>query len=187
MNERKKGKGSRPCRWWRGLPLAVAAVLFALTLGGCGTLGGMFTEGEPTYVLADSASVPPGAPSIPTVLEVKDADGTPTGRVYVVTPEETLPPEAPRVPIASAPQESGGWMTAISGMLAGTPAGPFAPVIGLLAAKLFATKRGRQHGVTAAKAAAKLDLGTAMKAVIASDGWLHSEAAKPVAPAPKSA
>jgi hypothetical protein len=185
MNDCRKGKGKRP-KPYKYLPLALAAVLFACAVSGCGTLGGVFTEGEPRFVLADAGVVPPNVqpPPIPTMLTVKEPDGSDSGRQYVLVSEEVLPENAPYIPIMSAPAESGGWASAVGGMLAGTPLGPFAPVAGLLLAKLFATRRGREHGMNAAKAAAKLDLGGAAKALIAADGWRHTSE---VAPPAKSA
>jgi hypothetical protein len=182
----RKKKGGKPCRWFRSIPLFVAAILFAFTLGSCSAMGDLFVPGEPTFVLADQASVPVNAqpPPVLTVLPVKEADGTDTGRFYVLVDEATLPPEAPRVPIASAPPPESGWISGISGMLAGTPLGPFAPVAGLLLAKLIATRRGRANGASAMKALAKLDVGGAAKGLLAADGFLHtSEVVKPPGPA----
>jgi hypothetical protein len=180
----RKKKGGKPCRWFRSIPLFVAAILFAFTLG-CSAMGEMFVPGEPVQVLVDEQYVPANTlpPAIPTMLAVKMPDGSDSGRMYHLVSEEVLPEETPRIPIASAPPQEHGWLQGLSGLLAGTPAGPFAPVIALLGAKLLATRRGRLNGSNAIKALARLDVGGAAKGLLAADGFLHtSEVAKPPPP-----
>jgi hypothetical protein len=178
-------KTKRPRPPYRLLPLAVAAILFAFTLGSCATLGSLFEsgEGEVKYALVDEQYVPHDKEGSLTPLPVRNKDGSETGRYYVVAPNEWLPEDAPRFPAPSLPEESSGVAQFFNTFRTGTPVDPFLPVIGLLGAKLLGTKRGRKHTATAMKSVAHLDIGTAMKAIMASDGWLHTE--KVAKPEPK--
>jgi hypothetical protein len=161
-------------RIWSACLLSLVVLVLAACLYSCAALGIGGATGD---VLVERKYVAPNAPVIETTIAVKGLDGKDTGDTYVIAQPESVMPDSPTISldeVPGSPLESPGVWNAITGMLGGTPLGPFAPLVGWLAVKLFA-KRPRENVASAFRSLGHGDLKGAIYDLAAVEGIKHSD------------
>jgi len=128
-------------------------------------------------IATPSNFVPEGTPMVGTGIEVLDDNGMPTGAEWMVVDEDTvLPPEAPTVAPDKVASGDKNAIASLFGTIGGflpTPLAPFAPIAGLMLAKLLG-KRNRQNWGKALSNATHGDFKGAVRMAAAAEGILHT-------------